>query len=281
MLIKRNLLLAAAIVVSCTTVQAATQVGRYFDRAVYIIFENVNYADAIKQPFFKEVADKGAHFNNFMALTHPSQGNYVALTSGSLNGVSGDGKYDLDVNNIVDLLEAKKISWKVYAENYPGNCFLGTSSGKYVRKHNPFVSYVNIQKNPARCANIVEAAQFDKDAAAGTLPAYVFYIPNMDNDGHDTGVNFADNWYKQKFSPYFNNAKFMSNTIFITTFDESGSFFSKNQIYTTISGPAVKPGVVNSALNIYSLLHLMEENWNLGNLQKEDASATPIPNIWQ
>lgn len=280
---KKNILLICLTItfswIPIAGAKAAT--GKYFDRVIFVVFENTNYTDAAKQPFFKQLSNRGAHFANFTALTHPSQGNYVALTSGALNGVVDDRKYDINVNNVVDLLEAKGVTWKVYAEAYPGNCFLGMSSAGYVRKHNPFISYVNIQKNPSRCANIVSASQFDVDSANGVLPNYVFYVPDMRNDGHDTDVTYADKWYSQKFSPYLNNKQFMANTVLISTFDESASRAGKNQIYTSIVGPAVKAIVVTDALNIYSLLNLVEENWSLGNLGKQDATATPVPNIWK
>jgi hypothetical protein len=259
---------------------AATSSGKYFDRAIFVLFENTNYANAIKQPYFKALADSGIHFTNFLAETHPSQGNYVALASGALNGVTGDGIYNLNVNHIADLLEARGLRWKVYAEDYPGKCFKGGSSNNYARKHNPFISFVNIQKNPTRCANIVNASQFEKDAARGALPEYVFYVPNGKNDGHDTGVAFADKWYNQKFSKYISDVKFMTNTIVITTFDENAGA-KRNQIYTSIVGPAVQSKKVADQLNHYSLLKLIEENWNLGDLGKEDVTAKPILNIWQ
>ena len=281
MLNKIGLLTIALSTVLTVTVSAkAAPAGKYFDRAIFVLFENTNYADAWKQPFFKQLSDKGAHFSNLVALTHPSQGNYIALTSGSLNGVSGNGKYDLNVDNIADLLDARGITWKVYAEGFPGNCFTGTSSGGYARKHNPFISYVNIQRNPGRCANIVDASQFDQDAANGTLPHYVFYVPNNKNSGHDTGVAYAAKWYEQKFSNYVNDSQFMKNTILISTFDENGGG-GKNQIYTSIVGPAVKPGSYNNALTLYSLLQLIEQNWSLADLGKEDAKANPVPDIWQ
>lgn len=259
---------------------AAPRSGKYFDRVIFILFENTNYSSAIKQPFFKQLADSGAHFSNFMALTHPSQGNYIALTSGSLNGVTGDSPVNLNVNNVADLLEAKGLTWKVYAEDYPGNCFSGSSKENYARKHNPFISYLNIQGNPVRCVNIVNASQFDQDAANGSLPNYVFYIPSCKNDGHDTGVTYADKWYGQKFSSYLNDPHFMENTVLISTFDESGVSM-KNQIYTSIVGPAVKPVVISDEFSTYSLLNLIEDNWNLGNLGKGDATASPILNIWK
>lgn len=124
--------------------------GKYFDRVIFVVFENTNYSDVIKQDFFAKLAVSGANFTNFMAITHPSQGNYVALTSGSLNGVKNDNNVDLNVYSVVDLLESKGLTWKVYAENYPGNCFIGNYSNGYVRKHNPFISYLNIQKKSSK-----------------------------------------------------------------------------------------------------------------------------------
>lgn len=272
--------LATTVALLASPLSEAASTGKYFDRAIIVIFENTNYVDALKQPFFKQLANQGANFSNFMALTHPSQGNYIALTSGALHGVANDGTTDLNVSNIADLLEAKGLTWKVYAEDYPGSCFTGTTSQGYVRKHNPFISYLNIQRNPARCANIVNASQFDQDAAQGTLPNYVFYIPNIRNDAHDTGIAYADKWYSQKFSPYLANDNFMKNTVLISTFDESGGG-SKNQIYTSIVGPAVNAGTVSTSVNIYSLLALIEENWNLGNLGQGDVNAPVIPDIWR
>ncbi len=258
----------------------AAQSGRYFDRAIFVVFENTNYSAAIKQPFFKSLADEGAHFTNFLALTHPSQPNYIALTSGSLNGVSTNGVVNLNAPNIADLLDAKGITWKVYAEKFPGNCFTGASKSGYARKHNPFISYLNIQTIPSRCANIVNADEFDVDAANGRLPEYVFYVPDNRNSGHDTGVAYADKWYAKKFSKYVGDVNFMKDTVLISTFDENGSG-SRNQIYTSIVGPSIRAGVYPTEVTLYSLLKLIEENWSLGNLGKEDAKAVPIPNIWQ
>lgn len=259
--------------------KAAPQAGRYFDRAIIVIFENTNYTAALQQPFFKQLAAQGASFSNFMSVIHPSQGNYVALTSGDLNGVTNDTIQDIDAANIVDLLEAKGISWKAYVEDYPGNCFTGASRGFYYRKHNPFISYLDIQKNSARCANIVNAAEFDRDVQNGNLPSYVFYVPNIKNDGHDTGVRYADHWYSSKFSALLNDPNFMQGSVLISTFDESGSG-SRNQIYTSIVGPNVRAGLYADPVGIPSLLRLIEDNWDLGSLNGKDTTANPLPDIW-
>lgn len=261
-------------------VWAASGHGQHFDRVMTVIFENTNFSSAMAQPFFAKLAGEGVNFTHFSAEAHPSQGNYIAYTSGDLNGVRNDRPVDVDAQNVADLLEAHGLTWKVYAEGYPGNCFTGTQSGRYARKHNPFISYVNIQKNPERCSHIVSADEFDSDLASGNLPEYVFYIPDMDNDGHDTGAAYADKWYQGRFASLFSDTKFMSGTLVISTFDENAGR-PGNMIYTTMIGPMVKAGGIDQPVNHYSLLKMIEDNWSLGNLGKQDASASSIANIWQ
>jgi hypothetical protein len=43
----------------------------------------------------------------------------------------------------------------------------------------------------------------------------------------------------------------------------------------------VRPGAYADQLTIPSLLKLIEDNWALGNLGKQDVSSNPIPNIWK
>jgi hypothetical protein len=273
-------LLFSSILMSSIFAQAAPKPSSHFDHAIFVIFENTNYDKALQQPFFKKLASQGALLSNYSTITHPSQGNYVALIAGTTAGIKNDKPVNLDLPNIADLLENAGLTWKVYAEDYPGNCFLGNSSMGYARKHIPFISFTNIQNNPHRCANIVNAREFIKDANGNNLPNYIFYIPTLKNDGHDTGAPYADRWYEQNFSQYINNPLFMTNTIIVSTFDEdSGS--KKNQVYTSIVGGHVKPGIYQDSLNIYSLLKMVEDNWDLGNLGQQDVTAPVLPNIWK
>lgn len=260
--------------------RAQTTQPRFFDRIIIVVLENTSYARAIQQPFLKQLANQGALFTSYHAVTHPSQGNYVALTSGGLQGVKNDSTVDLNVANIADRLEQSGLTWKVYAEGFPGQCFTGARKGDYVRKHNPMVSYVSIQNSPQRCAKIVASQQFDVDAASGQLPNYSLYIPDLKSDGHDTGVAFADRWMKNTFSKYLSQKPFLQNTVFVTTFDENDGSPS-NGVYTSIVGSQVKAGVYNNVLTHYSLLKLVEENWNLAPLTSEDQNANSFPSIWK
>lgn len=69
--------------------------------------------------------------------------NYVAAVGASTNGITGDGfsRISSSVKTIVDLLDAKSISWGVYQEDMPYSGFEGnwvnqkTKANDYVRKH--------------------------------------------------------------------------------------------------------------------------------------------------
>ncbi len=251
-------------------------------RIMTVILENTDYDAALRQPFLKSLIRRGALLKNFSAVAHPSLPNYIALIAGSTYGVTSDDNVTLDKPHIGDLLDAKGVSWKVYAEGYPGGCFLKAKDGNYVRKHVPFLSFKDVQTNPARCARIVNASELKSDLDSGRLPTWSLYIPDQKNDGHDSGVAYADRWLSDTFGPLLKDPKFMHGMLFIVTFDEGRGYFNGNHVATVLVGDAVRPGAVSdAALNHYTLLRLGEDVLGLGNLGKGDAPASAITGIWR
>jgi hypothetical protein len=253
-----------------------------FKKVMIIVLENANYERALSQTYLSQLTKQGATFSNFVAETHPSQPNYIALVSGSTHGVWNDFTTNVDGRHVGDLLEAKGLSWKVYAEDYPGNCFLGSSQGDFYRKHVPFLSFVNIQKNPERCSRIVNASELSVDASTDNLPDFSLYIPNIDDDGHDTNISFADQWLARVFGPRISDPNFMKDLLLIVTFDEAEDYFARNQILTVFLGPSVTPGVVDSAeTDHYSILRMIENTFGIGTLGLNDETASIIDGIWK
>lgn len=264
------------------TFSSALAAGPSFKHVVVVVFENANYKDAVAQPFFAQVAKQGALFTQFIAEAHPSQPNYIAMIAGDTLGVAGDASVNLNGQHLGNLLEKKGLDWKTYAEDLPSTCFLGSSSGKYARKHVPFYSFLNVQTNPQECAKIVSGNNFQKDWDTDALPAVSFYIPNLDHDGHDTGAQFASNWFSTAFGSDLANSKKLKDTLFVVTFDESESYLGANLIYTAFIGANVVPGsVVSARTSHYSVLKMIEDQLGLGNLGKKDATALPLTGIWQ
>ena len=249
-----------------------------FKKVMIIVLENTNYEKALMQPFLSDFAKRGAILENMTALTHPSQGNYISMIAGDTFNIKDDKKIDLTEKNIADLLEAKGLTWKVYAEGFPGNCFLGDSAG-YVRKHVPFISFKAISTNPARCKNILNADQMMVDLKSDSLPNYSLYIPNMKNDGHDTGVAFADNFLANKFGKLMKDPQFMEQMLLVITFDESGNK-KDNKIYTAIYGDSVIAGAISKKpYTHYSILKTIENIFELGSLNRKDAEASDISEV--
>lgn len=164
--------IASAKATALTESPTSNVAGKTFDRFVTIFCENTDYDLAagdrkfnpsfihfhssskvtshISNPSltiypanFQWIASQGITLTNYLAITHPSQPNYVAAVGGSTHLVLLDTFWRLgsDVKTIVDLLEAGGISWSEYQEDSPYSGFEGnyvnqkTGANDYVRKH--------------------------------------------------------------------------------------------------------------------------------------------------
>jgi phospholipase C len=248
---------------------------------VVVVLENTKFKDAIAQPFLGGLAQKGALLSNYKGVVHPSQPNYIALISGNTHGVLTDMEANLDKAHLGDLLENQNLSWKAYAEGYPGNGFLGTKSGRFVRKHVPFLSFKNVQSSPQRMSKIVDAWEIYQDQKNNTVPSFSLVIPDQDNNGHDTNVARASYSMNTFLSPMINDPEIMKDTLLIITFDEDDGS-DNNRVYTVFIGAGVKINSQSSKdYNHYSLLRTIEEIFRLGNLGEKDKDAKIILDIWK
>lgn len=256
--------------------------GSHFKKVVWIVFENTDFKKVMEQKDFFRISQYGASMTQMIASTHPSQGNYIAMIAGSTLGVRNDSPIDLNAFHLGDLLERKGLSWRVYAEDYPGNCFTGKSSKNYVRKHIPFMSFINVTRDPRRCTFIESDQNFNSDFTSGNLPNFSMYVPNLINDGHDTNVDYAGRWLIARFGNLLTHPEALKDILFILTFDESSLFSYSNQIYTVLIGSQVIPGSqFSSKIGHAALLKLIEDEYGLGNLGREDSASPSITGIWK
>ncbi|KAF9331871.1 hypothetical protein BG006_005267 [Podila minutissima] len=135
----------------------------------------------------------------------------------------------------------------------------------------------SIAKNATRCANVVPATQLQTDLVSGKMPNYSFYTPNMINDGHNTTVADASKWLTGFLPPLLDNKTFNNNTLVVVTFDETENYNIQNRVLTILLGDAVASikNTTDSTYNThYSLLSTVENNWDLGDLGRQDANPT-------
>ena len=158
--------------------------------------ENKGAADVVgrsSSPYVIALAHRYAIATRSYAIRHPSLPNYFALTSGSVQGVSSDcTDCHVAARNLVDQLEAASISWKAYMEDLPAACSRVASSGGYAKKHDPFMYYDDVARNPRRCRKVVPFDQLASDLRRGTLPTFSFISPNLCDDTHDCDIATGD-----------------------------------------------------------------------------------------
>ncbi len=91
-----------------------------FKHVFLIMMENTSYTSLIgnpNAPWINAAAQKYGLATSYFGVTHPSQPNYIAATSGSTQGVTSDSDVNLNVVNIVDQLEAHGKTWKAYMQS--------------------------------------------------------------------------------------------------------------------------------------------------------------------
>lgn len=271
-------------------------VGRHFDHVVIVLLENAGLEQALADPYIASLTQHGAWFSDYRALAHPSLPNYLAIVAGTTFGIENDHRPPpLKRASIADRLEAKNLTWKSYAEDYPGGCYLGSGAGEghltpiaaptelYVRKHVPLLAFASIQNSTTRCARVVNGNQFMRDARAGKLPNYAFYTPNMFNDGHDTSLEVSSAWLSGFLQTLQGSVAMHQRTLVVVTWDEAGGRdFRANRVLAILLGDAVAPGKYTTPLTHYSLLRTIEDNFGLSSVAAGDAKASPMPEkIWK
>lgn len=241
---------------------------------VIVVEENHAYRQIIgsaSAPYINSLAQRGALFTESYGIRHPSQPNYVALFSGSTQGLTDDScPHAFGGPNLGrELLDA---GWTFagYSESMPTNGFTGCGSGGYARKHSPWVNFTNLPPEVNRTFQEFPA-NFD------ALPTVAFVIPNLANDMHDGSVARGDGWLRTHLDRYVQWAQ-THNSLLILTWDEDDRS-ENNHIATIFVGPMVQLGRYRGRITHYTLLRTLEDMFDLPHAN-ESTNAAPILNVW-
>ncbi len=248
-----------------------------FDHIILIVLENTGYSvamNASSMPHFAGLAQKNVLLTNYYAISHPSLPNYLALISGSTQGLTSDCT-DCYVNapNLADALDQAGKTWKAYMESMPSPCFVG-SDDSYVQRHDPFVYFDSIRLNASVCnRSVVPMTELSADLSANTLPNFSFIMPNLCNSGHDCSVSTADNWLSGMVSALQASPALGDNSLIVITFDEGKSSDGSTccgltrgggHVATILISPKARSAFQdNTPYNHYSLLRTILAAWNL------------------
>ena len=274
---RRALLLAA--VVFCSGGQAAPRPVPQLDHAIVVVLENKQRDKVLGNPAapaFNAFAANGAVLAGYRGVTHPSLPNYLALVSGSTHGIASDcTSCTVRGRSLADTLEAKRRTWKTYAEGLPRPGWTGPFKGRYAKRHVPFLYFRTVLSKPARLRRVVPLSQLSRDLAAKRLPDFALVVPDLCHDMHDCPVATGDAWLK-RFLPRLLR---LPNTAVFVVFDESDSLDPR--VPGLVIGTAVRPGSqFRPRLSHYGLLRTIEDAWGLARLGRS-ASVGPITGIWR
>ena len=255
-----------------------------FSHVVVVVMENKGSNQVLGNraaPRLNALARRYALIPTYFAISHPSLPNYLALVSGSTQGVRTDcTNCSFGARNLADTLDAAGKTWKTYAEGLPRPGFSGPWAGRYAKKHNPLLYFRNVSSQKRRRERIVPLTQLRRDLA-GTLPDFSLVVPDICHDMHDCSVSTGDTWLAKFLQPLLANEQLLGGVVFVVfdegvTREEGGG-----RVAALALGPEVEPhSRAVRASTHYGLLRTIEDAWALPPLGRS-AQARPITGIWK
>lgn len=272
-------------------------------KVLTIVLENTDAASIVGSPLapnLNALAQSCGIATDYHGIQFPSLPNYIALTSGQVPpSIAGDGVQgrdclpspsceSTDPSIFTQIAQqaaadpAVPLSWRTYAESMPANCALA-NDGEYAPRHNPAVYYPG--DATACAANDVPAGTpstgaLATDLAAGSLPSYGLFIPNLCNDGHDScngvpRVAEEDATIAAWMPAILASPDYQSgHLLVVVTADTSQSPANGNLLATVLVNPDVASGTqAASRFDHYSLLRLDEELLGLPPLANAASAA--------
>jgi len=235
-----------------------------WNHVVWIVLENKAYSDIIgstSAPYLNSLATDCGLGTNYYAVRYGSLANYVAMTSGGTQGITGNGtpsQYPLSVPSIFSQLGT---GWRSLMESMPSNCD-SSDAYPYAVRHNPAAYYTDIT---SACAA--------QDVPLGSTPdisaRFTLIVPDLCHDMHDCSVAEGDSWLSTELPMIFSTAQYQSGStaLFITWDEDDGSH--GNHVPFLVIAPSVRPGTTSSTpYDHYTMLRTTEAMLGLSFLGK-------------
>jgi hypothetical protein len=245
-----------------------------YDHVVWIVMENHSYDEIIGSPdapYINQLAGRYGLATGFYAESHPSLPNYIAMTSGSTQGIADDNPpadHSLDVPSIFSLLPGG--ASRSLQESMPSNC-AQADSGEYAVHHNPQAYYVNLGGD---CDRYNVPLNDGPDLSA----RFTFVTPNLIHDMHDGTVSDGDTWLSTFMPKVLSSAEYAAGrTAVFLTWDEDDDLLGDNHIPTLAIAPSVAPGsTVAARLDHYAMLRATQEMLSVTPLLGSAATAADM-----
>ena len=231
-------------------------------------------------------------YSSVPTMTFPNRAFACAATS---QGHMNDGAASYTVPSIFGLMTTHNLSWKIY----------GYDEEPLTRKNFP-----DTLSAPDSCFG--KFADFQSDAAAGTLPQYSFLEPSWGSTGNSQHPNYDVSLGEQLIQAVYNAVRSgpgWAQTLLFITYDEHGGLYDHVppptgatppaatpgdygfdftrfgvRIPAVLVSPLIPPGTVfrpagSTPLDHTSVLKTIETRWGLPPLTARDAAAPDVGDV--
>ena len=277
---------------------------------IVVVIEEDRASDAIgdiaHMPYFNQLAASGLVYSNSHGVAHPSLPDYLALYSGSTQGITDNGNnHTFTGPNIAKSLNStllssgQYLSFGGYVESLPRDGDTTTRIAGdpndpsappdlYMRNYNPMAQFTDVGAHGGVAITNAQVnktfASFPTTAAGyAALPTVSFVIPNTLHNTHGSNEqppyatdpseydflrSSADTWLKANLDGYLQWAKANNSLLIVTTDEEETDSTETSSITTIINGDAdlVVPGTNATSVNHYNLLRTIEDMYGLAPL---------------
>ncbi|MDD7811382.1 alkaline phosphatase family protein [Mycobacterium sp. CSUR Q5927] len=231
-----------------------SDVGR-LDHVFVIYMENKGFDDLVgspNAPYINSLINTYGSANNYYALSHPSDPNYVRVLGGSDFGIDyNSAPNSIDAPNLMQEMDQAGISWAGYAQSMPSPGAI-VSSGDYAADELPFTQFSYVYGNTPDYLeeHLLPLTQLATDLAhPSTFPGFTWIAANEDNNmegpvdtfsgvlqfiatqltDHQYNVAAGDQFVQQEVSTIENSATWTDPTqrdVIILTTDEDNNNLS-------------------------------------------------------
>ena len=216
-------------------------------------------------PYLYSLSQRYAYAENYTAITHPSEPNYVALAFGSTMGdtTNHTSAQNFTGPTVFGAAIGNSHTARSYIESMPSNCSL-TNAAPYAVRHNPW-PYAGNERGLCAIGDVPSGSSssgaLHSDVVAGTLPNVGLVVPNLDNDAHDGTLSTADTWLQRWLPQIIASPDFQSGRLAVVVTADEDNGTATNKVLTVVLHRSLDGAhkVVTTALNHYSWTRLQTQ----------------------
>ena len=181
----------------------------------------------LQTPYLQALARRYSVETNDWGVRHPSLPNYIALTSGSTQGIRTDcAACYVNAPNLASEFAGRNVSWDAFLEGLPraGSLTAVNWPTLYAGKHDPFRYYRNVRTQRALRSHLLPLADlWPRLKRADGVPRFIWITPNLCHDMHSCPAIVGDLWLRLVLPRILSSSAYRNGGVVFITWDEGNA----------------------------------------------------------